>query len=453
METTLASEGDRPEELAILIHGTFAGADADSGQKWWQSGSREVAELQQRLPDNVRIATGKEVFHWSGDNGERARGKAAVQLIEHLRPLEEAGRSYHLVGHSHGGSVIWNALKLSTLSKKPLKGLKSWTTVGTPFLHHSSRKPWHFKNLIGVFIGLALLKPSYNAALSLMTLVWNAASGNGFEFIARPDAEVGYLAVLRAPFIALGKWLGVAVERTNEGIRLGSFDSTGDQSALMYLFATREGLILLGLTISLIYIFFHLAILCVRPVIESWRIHAEARLQQRAFDRYGSSWLGLWSGDDEAINGLRATLNLSMSFIKEIAPSDRVFFTDNLALISRPYFWMFAPLFNRVLRPVVESFIRGVLIRSAQGNDRPSAKLWPYFPPLLTKREKRRLYPLNCKKKSFAKRIDTRVESRLSCVNYWVALRLPAVWRRLAPSYPEENWCTHPISFTAKYST
>ncbi len=280
MKTTHAPGDDRLEELVILIHGTFAGADADSGEKWWQSGSREVTELQQRLPDNARIATGKEVFHWSGDNGERARSKAAAQLIEHLRPLEKAGRSYHLVGHSHGGSVIWNALKLSTLSKKPLAGLKSWTSVGTPFLHHSSRKPWHFWNLIGVFIGLALVRPSYSAALSLTTLVWNAASGGGFEFIARPDSEVGYLAVLRAPFIALAEWMGVAVERTSEGIRLGSFDPTGDQSALMYLFATREGLILLSLTIALIYVFFHLAILCVRPVIESWRIHAEARLQR-----------------------------------------------------------------------------------------------------------------------------------------------------------------------------
>ena len=380
MKTTQAPEKDRPEELAILVHGTFAGDDADSGENWWQSGSTEVVELQQRLPENVRIASGKEVFHWSGDNGERARSKAAAQLLEHLRPMEESGQSYHLVGHSHGGSVIWNALKLKTVSGKPLKGLKSWTTVGTPFLHHSSRKPWHFRNLLGVFIGLALLKPSYNAACSLVTLVWDAACGREVELIARPDSEVGYLAVLRAPFLALGEWLGVAIERTSEGIHLGSFDPAGDQSELMYLFATREGLILLGLMLSMIYIFFHLAILCVRPVIESWRIHAEARLQRSAFERYGSSWLGLWSNDDEAINGLRATLDLSLSFIKRMTPSDRVFLTDNLALISRPYFWVLAPLFNRVLRPVADSFVRGVLTRSAQGNDRPGAQVVAVLP-------------------------------------------------------------------------
>jgi hypothetical protein len=115
-------------------------------------------------------------------------------------------------------------------------------------------------------------------------------------------------------------------------------------------------------------------------LLASWRIHAEARLQRRAFERYGPRWLGLWSGDDEAINGLRATLDLSLSFIKRMAPSDRVFLTDNLALISRPYFWVLAPLFNRVLRPVADSFVRGVLTRSAQGNDRPAAQVVAVLP-------------------------------------------------------------------------
>ncbi|MEM8678887.1 MAG: hypothetical protein AAGF97_05950, partial [Planctomycetota bacterium] len=255
MKTASAHSQDHPEELAILVHGTFAAADSDDGDKWWQAGSQESMELQKRLPDHVRIAAGEEVFHWSGENGERARSKAAFKLIEHLRPLEEAGKSYHLVGHSHGGSVIWNALKFTTLAGKPLQGLKSWTTVGTPFLHHSSRKPWHFWNLVGVFIGLALLKPAYTATCSLAKLIWNASMGREIDLLARPAAEIGYVAVLRAPFIALGEWLGLAMERTSEGIQIGSFDPAGGQSSLAYLFATREGWILVGLMLSLIYIF------------------------------------------------------------------------------------------------------------------------------------------------------------------------------------------------------
>ena len=247
-----ASQDDktpRASDLVILVHGTFAGDDSDTGNKWWQSGSRAVLQLERRLPKNVCVATGEEVFHWSGENGERARSKAAVQLLEHLRPLEEAGRSYHLVGHSHGGSVIWNALRMATLSRKPLRGLESWATVGTPFLHQSSRSPWHIMNLLGVVLGLALLRPAFNAAQGLSTLLWDAACGRRAVFMAQSDDEVGYLAILRAPFLALGEWLGVSVERTAEGIRIGSFDPAGDQSLLQYLLWSREGLILLSLIV------------------------------------------------------------------------------------------------------------------------------------------------------------------------------------------------------------
>ena len=102
------SESPNQSALVILVHGTYAGDDANDGQKWWQAGSPVAAQLQSRLPRGVRIADGAEVFHWSGDNSERARSKAALKLLDRLRALEAEGRDYHLVGHSHGGSVIWN---------------------------------------------------------------------------------------------------------------------------------------------------------------------------------------------------------------------------------------------------------------------------------------------------------------------------------------------------------
>ena len=105
----------------ILVHGTFAGDQKDVGDKWWQAGSEAAEELQQRLPRGVRIADNSEVFHWSGENSERARSKAALRLLDRLHKLEEQGREYHLVGHSHGGSVIWSALKMTTLTHRPLE--------------------------------------------------------------------------------------------------------------------------------------------------------------------------------------------------------------------------------------------------------------------------------------------------------------------------------------------
>ncbi len=365
----------KPEELAILVHGTFAGSTADAGKKWWQADSPFAREVTEKLPDNVRIATGDEVFHWSGENGERARGKAAAQLLHHLQPLEKAGKSYHLVGHSHGGSVIWMALRLSMLSGNPLKGLKSWTTVGTPFLHQSSRQPWHPLNILAVLVGVMLLRPAFTAAKDLVVLMWDAASGHPIAMTLKPDAQAGVYAILRAPFIALAEALGVAVERSDAGIHIGSFDPAGDVSLIEYLFLSREGLVLLGVLSLFLYFFLHLAVLTLRPVIESIRVQAEKRLQRRAFEVYGTRWLGLWSDDDEAINGLRATLDLSTSFVKRIAPHDRVFFTDHLALLSRPYYWVLGPIFNRFLRPAIDSTVRSILVRSAQGNDRPTTRV------------------------------------------------------------------------------
>lgn len=374
------SESQHADELAIFVHGTFAGDDDDSGEKWWQAGSQPAEELQHRLPDNVRVAEGEEVFHWSGDNGERARSKAATALLEHLKPLEQSNRPYHLVGHSHGGSVIWNALRMATLAGKPLHGLRSWTTVGTPFIHHSSRSPWHIVNLLGVVLGLLLMRPAFRVANGLVSLIWGAVCGREVEIIARSDAELGYTAVLRAPFLAFFQWLGGSVEATAEGIRLGSYDPAGNVSLLEYIFATREGLLLLAITLFCIYLFLHISIMCIRPVIESLRIRADSRLQRRAFKLYGPRWLGLWTPDDEAINGLRATLDISLSFVKKIVPNERVFVTDNLSLLSRPYYWLLAPIFNRILRPVLDSLVSNVVVRSAQGNDKPSAQVVAVVP-------------------------------------------------------------------------
>ncbi|TWT37782.1 hypothetical protein KOR34_27450 [Posidoniimonas corsicana] len=363
------------EELAILVHGTFAGAESHTGDKWWQEGSEVSQALQDRLPDGVRIAADEEVFHWSGENGERARSRAASQLLQRLRPLEEEGKPYHLVGHSHGGSVIWMALRMSLVAGKPLNGLRSWTTVGTPFLHQSSRSPWHPINLLSFLVGLALLRPAFAAAKGLLTLLFDAAAGHPIAITLKDSSEAGYMSILRAPFLALLERMGVSVERTEAGIHLGSFDPAGDLSLLQYLLFTREGLLLFGVILLFGYICLHLSLMAVRPAIESIRIRAEKRLQRKAFARYGGRWLGLWSPDDEAINGLRATLKLSVSFVKRIAPSDRVFLTDNLELVSRPYYWVFGPVFNHLLRPVVDSLVRGVLARSAQGNDRPTTQV------------------------------------------------------------------------------
>lgn len=90
----------------IFVHGTYAGDDSDSGAEWWQVGSDFWDTIVTLLPDHVS-PDAKQVFHWSGANSEFERSKAGSMLLSRLRNLESSGVPYHLVGHSHGGSVIW----------------------------------------------------------------------------------------------------------------------------------------------------------------------------------------------------------------------------------------------------------------------------------------------------------------------------------------------------------
>jgi hypothetical protein len=156
---------------------------------------------------------------------------------------------------------------------------------------------------------------------------------------------------------------------------VGSFDPDGGQSLAQYFFLTPEGLFLLILMVALSYFFIHCAVLCISPAIESHRIRLEQRLHRQAFEEYGARWLGIWSPDDEAINGLRATLSISVSFVSKAFPREVVYLSDTFALLSRPYYWLFAPLYNRFVHPAIDGKVRSIVIRSAQGNDRPTATL------------------------------------------------------------------------------
>jgi len=177
------------DELVICVHGTFAAdkRQQDTGHRWWQRGSDTWQKLAEGLPDGVTLpAENMQLFHWSGENSQVARLKASNRLLALLLDLERQGRVYHLVGHSHGGSVIWEALITAELMRRQhsvygalrphlrrrglipqrvprrrrartgspasksyykrlgsapeLAGLRSWITVGTPFIQYLPKK-------------------------------------------------------------------------------------------------------------------------------------------------------------------------------------------------------------------------------------------------------------------------------------------------------------------------
>ena len=138
-------------EFVILIHGTFAGDTSDTGSNWWQRDSDTWNEILKSLPPGIVI---DNVFHWgTGPNSHRARVKAGDKLLNRLLEFERMNTPYHLVGHSHGGNVIGECLRLATLARVDrrlsqndallyhLNNLRSWTTVGTPFIDFAPKLP------------------------------------------------------------------------------------------------------------------------------------------------------------------------------------------------------------------------------------------------------------------------------------------------------------------------
>lgn len=321
------------------------------------------------------MAAGREVFHWSGKNSERARNLAAHELYRHIRGLEKQGHDVHLVGHSHGGSVIWHMLKQATLHREPLRRLRSWTTVGTPFLQHKSRSPWNPINVAGMLVGCVLLIPLTRAVMGLLGLVWAAIMGQRPRVLADHYAESGVLGFYERPFHGIMQRCGVAVESCEEGIMLGSFDPMGTETFASYLFGSWEGFVFLAALLIHILVIPLLVVWSVAPTIESYRIRVESRLEAKAYQRFGSRWLGLWSRDDEAINGLRATLDLNLKLVGKMMPRQRVFISDTPRFLSQPLYWIAAPIYNRWIHPIVDRVVRDIVIRNAQGNDRPTAML------------------------------------------------------------------------------
>lgn len=268
--------------VIVTVHGTSSGAPEDEGPKWWQRGS----EFQQRLSrwldfDKSEITV--EPFHWGeGPNSELARRKAGTQLLKRLRTYERHGQDYYLIGHSHGGSVIYHALLEASSRKIALPHLKQWITIGTPFIWMQRKR-------------LFVQRLSHMGKIGYAMMIGSVAG----LLIGGPTTVLYGKEMYKALIAANPAMTG------DPSLSVQSMETSGmlDLQMVMQLIATPLFAVML-----FVWLRWRRA--------RSERRYAEATrkfFQAQFVDR----WHSLRSGEDEAINALRAAKPLKVSLFQK----------------------------------------------------------------------------------------------------------------------------------------
>jgi hypothetical protein len=100
-------------------------------------------------------------------------------------------------------------------------------------------------------------------------------------------------------------------------------------------------------------------------------------------------------------------------------PRERVFLSDAIGVLSRPYFWILAPIFNWLVHPTMDAKVRRIVTCAAQGNDRPTATIYDVTPwPLRECRDSCPPLPdsLNAKLRSYADEHARDIAPKLRCL-------------------------------------
>lgn len=131
----------QPKQTIVVVHGTFSAPSAEA-PKWWQPNATDafIPKLNsalERRGAHVRCWSNcgetSTFFQWTGHNNWLDRTHAAAALVSYLTELAKEGWTCHLIGHSHGGNVIADALH--GLKDSPASAaVGRVVTLGTPFI-------------------------------------------------------------------------------------------------------------------------------------------------------------------------------------------------------------------------------------------------------------------------------------------------------------------------------
>jgi hypothetical protein len=179
-----------------LIHGTFA-----KNAPWVKPCSEFCNKLRECLDGEIVI----ESFYWEGNNSFKKRSHAAVQLREHLRSIDarHSGAQHFVIGHSHAGNVILQAIS-DPATFKLVTGI---VCLSTPFIHVRPRR-WSavassFWKLVFIpLIFTLLILPAYatDEGLKLLQRSMLAPLPAAFRLLFGISAFIGLLqAVIALP--------------------------------------------------------------------------------------------------------------------------------------------------------------------------------------------------------------------------------------------------------------
>lgn len=148
--------------VIITVHGTNDALADIHGQQWWQIGSPFVQLLARELARRG-VHDAEVVPHqWSGANSDADRLTAAGRLARRIAEIGKQGRPVALIGHSHGGNIVMEAVTAGGTGRH----IRRIATFGTPFFRRKLKTvPWliaAFQILFGlvitpIMIGYAVL--------------------------------------------------------------------------------------------------------------------------------------------------------------------------------------------------------------------------------------------------------------------------------------------------------